>query len=126
LAVVSQRLVRLNCPNCSATDSPAPDQFEWFRGRVSGEELNLAKFRKGKGCVRCNGSGYSGRRGVFETVEMTPELAIGIQQSESSAFERAARAQIGTYTMERNAIEMVLTGETTIEEALKVAAGGEM
>jgi MSHA biogenesis protein MshE len=95
-----------------------------LRQRVTAEELNLAKFRKGKGCVRCNGSGYSGRRGVFEIVEMTPDLAIGIQHADASAFERAARTQIGGYTMERNAIELVLTGETTIEEAIKIAAGG--
>jgi MSHA biogenesis protein MshE len=126
LAVLSQRLVRLNCPNCSVPDTPPPEQLDWFKARVNEEEMNLAKFRKGKGCVRCNGSGYSGRRGVYEIIEMTPELAIAIQHADPSSFERAARAQIGKHTMERNAIELILTGESTIEEALKVAAGAEV
>ncbi|MBE7939295.1 MULTISPECIES: GspE/PulE family protein [Ramlibacter] len=126
LAVVSQRLLRLNCPNCAANDEPTADHLEWFRQHVSEEEINLAKFRKGKGCVRCNGSGYLGRRGVFEIIEMTPELAVSLQHSDPSEFERQARIQIGQYTMERNAVELVLTGETTIDEAIKIAAGGEM
>jgi MSHA biogenesis protein MshE len=123
LAVVSQRLVRMVCSNCAVADRPAPDQLDWFGHRVGEKELSLAKFRKGRGCVRCNGSGYFGRRGVFEIIEMTSDLALAIQHADPGAFERAANAQIGTYTMERNAHELVLTGETTIEEAMKLAAG---
>jgi MSHA biogenesis protein MshE len=122
LAVVSQRLIRVNCPNCVNEYTPAPGEMEWFKARVRGEELNLAKFRQGRGCVRCNGLGYFGRRGVFEVVEMTPQLALGIQRGEASLFERAAREQIGQYTMERNAYEMVLTGETTVSEAMRLSA----
>jgi MSHA biogenesis protein MshE len=91
---------------------------------VSPEELSLAKFRRGKGCVRCNGVGYFGRRGVFEVVEMNHQLALAIQGSDPSEFERLARQQIGTYTIERNAHELVLTGETTISEAMTVVSGG--
>jgi MSHA biogenesis protein MshE len=125
LAVVSQRLVRVNCPNCVTDYAPTPGELEWFTSRVRPEELALARFRHGRGCVRCNGVGYFGRRGVFEVVEMTPELALGIQRGEASSFERAAREQIGAYTMERNAFEMVLTGETTISEAVRLSSGAE-
>jgi MSHA biogenesis protein MshE len=125
LAVVSQRLVRLNCAYCVADARPTADHLEWFRTRVSADELNLARFRQGKGCVRCNGVGYFGRRGVFEIVEMTQPLAVTIQRGDPSGFERLAREQIGRYTMERNAVELVLSGETTIDEAMKVSMGGE-
>jgi MSHA biogenesis protein MshE len=124
LAVVSQRLVRMVCPNCAISAPPPPEHLEWFRSRVSPEELSLAKFRHGKGCVRCNGVGYFGRRGVFEVVEMNHQLALAIQGSDPSEFERLARQQIGTYTIERNAHELVLTGETTISEAMTVVSGG--
>ena len=124
LAVVSQRLVRLICMNCGVPADPSPEHLEWFRTRVSPQELSLAKFRRGKGCVRCNGVGYFGRRGVFETVEMTQQLALAIQR-DPAEFERLAREQIGTYTIERNAHELVLTGETTIAEAMTVTMGGD-
>jgi MSHA biogenesis protein MshE len=124
LAVVSQRLVRLICPNCAIAADPPPEHLEWFRSRVSPQELSLAKFRRGKGCVRCNGVGYFGRRGVFEVVEMNQQLALAIQRADPSEFERLAREQIGTYTIERNAHELVLTGETSISEAMAVTSGG--
>jgi MSHA biogenesis protein MshE len=124
LAVVSQRLVRLVCMNCGVPADPSPEHLEWFRTRVTPQELSLAKFRRGKGCVRCNGVGYFGRRGVFETVEMTQPLALAIQR-DPAEFERLAREQIGTYTVERNAHELVLTGETTIAEAMTVTMGGD-
>jgi len=123
LAVVSQRLIRVNCPNCVEEYTPAAEEMEWFKSRVRGEELNLARFRRGRGCVRCNGVGFFGRRAVFEIVEMTSQLALGIQRGEASAFDRAAREQIGPYTMERNAYELVLTGESTIAEAMRLSVG---
>ncbi|WP_158290226.1 GspE/PulE family protein [Ramlibacter sp. WS9] len=126
LAVVSQRLVRLICGNCAAPYTPSPEHLAWFKSRVSEEELSLAKFRHGKGCVRCNGVGYFGRRGVFEVVEMTPPLALAIQQPDPSTFEPLARDQIGIYTIERNAHELVLAGETTISEAMTVTMGGDL
>jgi MSHA biogenesis protein MshE len=108
-----------------ADAAPSPEHLEWFRPRVSASELSLAKFRRGKGCVRCNGVGYFGRRGVFEIVEMNAQLALAIQRGEPSHFEQLAREQIGPYTMERNAYELVLSGETTIPEAMAVSMGGE-
>jgi MSHA biogenesis protein MshE len=125
LSVVSQRLVRLICNYCAAPHTPPPEQLAWFKNCVSEQELSLAKFRKGRGCVRCNGSGYLGRRGVFEVFEMNQELALTLQNAGPSEFEKKVREQIGTYMMERNAHEMVLAGDTTIEEAMNVAAGGD-
>jgi MSHA biogenesis protein MshE len=125
LGVLSQRLVRLVCKYCAHPVTPPPEKLEWFRQRVGAEELSLAKFRAGRGCVRCSGSGYLGRRGIFEVVEMTQELAVALQHADPGNFERAARAQIGRYTMERNAHELALSGETTIDESMNVTAGGE-
>ena len=125
LAVVSQRLIRLICANCSVPAAPSPEHLEWFKTRVNEQELSLAKFKRGKGCMRCNGVGYFGRRGVFEVIEMTREMAVAIQQSDPSGFERLARQQVGVYTIERNAYELVLAGETTISEAMTVTMGGD-
>jgi type II secretory ATPase GspE/PulE/Tfp pilus assembly ATPase PilB-like protein len=55
---------------------------------------------------------------------MNQQLALAIQRADPSEFERLAREQIGTYTIERNAHELVLTGETSISEAMAVTSGG--
>jgi MSHA biogenesis protein MshE len=122
LAVLSQRLLRLICTRCAEPTIPPADELAWFKHHVGEEEVSLAKFRRGKGCVRCNGVGYSGRRGVFEIIEMTQPLADALQHGDPMAFDRLARQQIGTHTLVRNALELVLAGETTIAEAMTVAA----
>ena len=119
LAVVSQRLLRLICRYCAAPDVPRPEEMEWFRHFV-GDEIAQAKFQRGKGCTRCNGIGYSGRTGVFEMVEMNAPLAAAIHDGDSARFERAAREQLGRNTIGRRALELVLAGETTIDEAMQV------
>ena len=126
LAVVSQRLLRVTCSNCSEPATPAAEELVWFRQHVSEQELSLANFRHGKGCVRCNGVGYSGRRGVFEVIEMTAALGEALQHGSPLEFERMARLQMGGHTLERNAIDLVLAGDTTIAEAMTVVMQGEL
>ncbi len=126
LAVLSQRLVRVICAHCSEPAAPAEAELVWFRHHASEEELSLANFRHGKGCVRCNGVGYSGRRGVFEVIEMTAALGVALQHGSPLEFERMARQQMGGNTLERNAINLVLAGDTTIEEAMSVVMQGEL
>jgi len=121
LAVLSQRLLRLICTHCAEPSTPAADELAWFKHHVNEEELSLAKFRRGRGCVRCNGVGYSGRHGVFEIIEMTPPLAEALQGGDPMTFDRLARAQLGNNTLVHNAIEMVLEGQTTVAEAMTVA-----
>ena len=122
LAVLSQRLLRQICTRCAEPATPPADELAWFRHHVGEEEQSLAKFMRGRGCVRCNGVGYSGRRGVFEIFEMTPVLAEALHRGDPMTFDRLAREQIGPHTLVRNALEMVLAGQTTIAEAMTVAA----
>jgi len=124
LAVVSQRLMRLGCRYCSEPHAPRPEVLDWIR-RYLGDEIGQANYQRGKGCTRCNGSGYSGRTGVFEMIEMTPPLAAAIHANDPLRFERAAREQLGRDTLGRRAIGLVLSGESTIEEALQVVTSTE-
>ncbi len=124
LAVLSQRLVRVICSRCSEPAAPAVAELVWFRHHASEQELSLANFRHGKGCVRCNGVGFSGRRGIFEVIEMTAALGEALQHGNPLEFERLARLQMGGKTLKRNAIDLVLAGDTTIEEAMSVVIQG--
>ncbi len=124
LAVISQRLMRLICRYCTEPYAPRPEELQWV-GHYAGGEVAQAKFRRGKGCTRCNGAGYSGRTGVFEIVEMTAPLATAIHGGEPREFERVAREQLGRDTVGQRALDLVLAGETTIAEAMRVVTSAE-
>jgi len=121
LAVLSQRLLRRVCKHCAAPATPSAEELAWLRYHVADQEAAAAKLMQGQGCARCNGVGYSGRRGVFEIIEMTAPLAQALQSEDPTVFDRLAIAQLGTNTLVRNALDMVLAGETTIAEAMTVA-----
>jgi MSHA biogenesis protein MshE len=85
------------------------------------EELSLAKFLKGRGCSRCNGVGFSGRRGVYELLEMTQVLTDALQGADPQLIDKLAREQIGRRTLAHAAVTMVLEGRTTAAEAMTIA-----
>jgi MSHA biogenesis protein MshE len=121
LGVVSQRLLRVICQDCTAPYQPSVDELAWARHHL-GADLSKANFRKGEGCSRCNSSGYSGRIGVYELLEMTNSLATIIHNGDPVAFEVAARKALGANSLESSALSLVARGETTIAEAMSVVA----
>ncbi|MES2564754.1 MAG: GspE/PulE family protein, partial [Pseudomonadota bacterium] len=68
--VIAQRLVRTVCASCAAPYALLPVERQWLALNNS-EPVKLSAYVKGKGCARCNGSGYVGRTGVYEMLEMT-------------------------------------------------------
>jgi MSHA biogenesis protein MshE len=128
LAVLSQRLLRRVCSYCAEPATPTPEQLAWFSYHAPAQAAELGaeqappRFMQGHGCARCNGVGYSGRRGVFEIIEMTGPLAQALQSQDPGVFDRLAQAQMGAHTLVRNALDMVLAGETTLAEAMTVSA----
>lgn len=120
LAVLSQRLIRLNCPRCIEPQPMTQDKRVWLSAYLSPQEIEGATLMHGKGCQHCNSVGYSGRRAVHEVLEITPELAASMQEGNPLAFERAAEAQMGNRTLAHSALELVLRGKTTLAEAMTV------
>jgi len=119
-AVIAQRLVRLNCPHCSADAPPNAHEARWLDAAL-GERWRGQRFRRSGGCAHCNRTGYAGRTGVYEMLEMTPELARAANQSDPNAFLDAARAQLQGRTLTEGALKLVFAGRTTVAEAMKVA-----
>lgn len=113
---VAQRLVRLNCPNCSATYSPDQELLERM-----GLPLD-ATYRIGTGCDTCSRTGYKGRLGIYEVLLITPEIQRMIleQRHSTEIFEEAASQ--GFETMKSDARYKVLQGLTSPEEAARVIA----
>jgi len=120
-AVMAQRLLRVSCLYCVEPYDPPVDERAWLAHHANEEELSLAKFRKGRGCSRCNGVGFSGRRGVYELLEMTDTLTDALQGGDPQLIDKLAREQIGRRTLAHAAVTMVLEGRTTAAEAMTIA-----
>ncbi len=119
-AVIAQRLVRLICESCTEEREPDPQDGRWLEA-VLGSGWAGRKYRHGRGCSHCNGTGYAGRTGVYEMLEMTPDLVRAANKADPNAFIDAARVHLKGRTLTDHAIALVAAGRTTVAEAIKVA-----
>lgn len=119
-AVLAQRLVRRICTSCSVPASLTPQQLSWLQS-MQGNDFQAENYKTGSGCTQCNNTGYHGRIGIFELLEMTPELTDTLRRNDSSAFARAAAAQENFITLTDCALAYARRGLTTIEEVIRVA-----
>jgi len=116
--VLAQRLVRSVCPEC-VSDYRGSAQEQAFLRAVLGARADSAALRHGSGCGTCNRTGYLGRHGVYELLEMTPAVAGALNLGDTDAYLRAAREAIGPLSLARHACELVLAGRTTVREAMR-------
>ena len=120
--VVAQRLVRMVCDECSAPHEPGVQESAWLlHAARAGAAGGAPSYRRGLGCSRCNGTGYSGRSAVYEMLEMTQPLVQAANGGSPVEFVRLAREQMGDATLLGHALSLVGEGRTTIEEATRIA-----
>ncbi len=119
-AIVAQRLVRRVCDKCRSESQPDAGQQAWLRGAL-GEEAAQATFYAGSGCNQCNHTGFRGRIGVYELLEMDATLIDCLRRNDQGGFERAARAQPGYRPLVQHALELARGGVTTVGEAMSLA-----
>jgi MSHA biogenesis protein MshE len=110
----------VNCETCAADVQPSAQEAKWLEA-LAGEAWRGKRLRRGKGCPHCNRTGYVGRTGVYEMLEMTPELVRAANVADPNAFLDAARTQLKGQTLTDSALELVFSGRTTVAEAMKVA-----
>jgi type IV pilus assembly protein PilB len=120
LGVMGLRLVRKVCPNCQQACDPPASQLKL----VPEQYLADAQFRQGSGCEQCNHTGYSGRLPVSEMLVVTePFREAVLKKLPTSALEEIAIQQ-GMRTLWQNGLWRALSGETTLEEIIRVVAAG--
>jgi MSHA biogenesis protein MshE len=121
--VLAQRLLRTVCPHCAAPHEADAHERAWLERHAAVEpaELDLGRLRQGRGCAECNHTGYGGRAGVYEFIEMTQELVEAINHGEPAAFMAAGRRQMAGHTLARDAAELVLAGRSTVHEAMRIS-----
>lgn len=117
-AVIAQRLVRLNCQVCSEPHEPSPAEQAWLNSILEKGESIMPML--GLGCSACNGTGYAGRQGIYELLEMDVELTQAATRSDPAAFMRAARERMHGQTLAHQALELVRQGRTSLTEALRI------
>jgi MSHA biogenesis protein MshE len=119
-AVLAQRLVRVICESCATPHRPTLVEHGWLRAEL-GELVDANRFFHGKGCSHCNGTGYRGRTGVYELLEMTRKVLDAANHPDPGHFLKVAQAEMAGETLRRHAVHLAAQGRTTISEAMRVA-----
>jgi excisionase family DNA binding protein len=119
-AVLAQRLLRMVCPSCKTEYKPSPAGLQ--RLGMSQQEIARAKFYRGSGCDQCRRTGYYGRTGVFELLEIDDRLRELIVQRAPIAEMHKAALEAGMVTMLQDGLEKAKQGVTTVEELVRVLA----
>ena len=120
LAIIAQRLVRLVCESCARPYYPNPFEEAWLKLEL-GESIAGYNFIAGKGCQHCHHTGYRGRVGIYEMLEMNNELVEAIIHGETQKFADLAREQLAKNTLRYNAIMLAITRRTSVTEAMWVS-----
>lgn len=109
VAILAQRLVRIICQNCREFDGDKHD----YEGK-------LVPSYRGKGCEVCFGSGYKGRKGIFELMELNDEIRRLIIRNEDASILTTAARNNGMNTLREDGWNKIAEGFTTVEEVLRV------
>ena len=115
--VLGQRLVRTCCRECRQAYEPDDETLE--RIEMTRDQIGGRPFYFGKGCKTCNGTGYKGRKGVFEYLRMSPPLRELVNDRAPTLIIREKARELGMRTMREDGIRSILDGYTTVDEVLR-------
>ncbi|HMB65950.1 MAG TPA: ATPase, T2SS/T4P/T4SS family [Patescibacteria group bacterium] len=128
--VIAQRLVRKLCVNCRYSQKVKKEDLDLIKNdpkikkifqEKGNKDLEKLRFYKSKGCKVCSHTGYSGRVGVFEVLEMSEKVKKLILEGASSDQIAEAARKEGMKTMFQDGVDKVLNGVTTLEEVIRVS-----
>jgi Type II secretory pathway, ATPase PulE/Tfp pilus assembly pathway, ATPase PilB len=119
-AIVAQRLVRRICPKCKQPYQPDASEHVWLEHLT---EINArdVQFHQGMGCHSCNFTGYQGRIGVYELLELDLPMMDALRSNDAEGFARAARESKGYRPLVHVALDYAKEGITSLDEVLRLA-----
>jgi general secretion pathway protein E len=120
--VMAQRLVRVSCPHCISEDHPNADLLA--ASGINLEQAANMKFYAGRGCGKCRGTGFKGRRAIGEILYLNDEIRELIIARQPIRLIREAAQRNGTRFLRDCALDMVSKGETTLQEINRVTIAG--
>jgi type IV pilus assembly protein PilB len=116
-AILAQRLVRRICTECRTQFQPSDDLLMELQLPI--QQARKYKFYYGKGCARCNNTGYKGRMGIYELMEITDEIRDMISADANvDEIRNVARTQ-GMTTLREAGLKLIFDGHTTIDEIVR-------
>ena len=118
-AIIAQRLVRRVCNDCRVPYLPDHQEISWLK--YLGEDVTEAQFSKGQGCTACNHSGYKGRVGIFELLEMDDAMMDALRVNDTQGFAKAAKNSANFSPLSTMALNYAKQGITSLDEVFKVA-----
>jgi len=119
--VMAQRMVRKICTFCKKEEHVDNDTLDLLN--IPEEQRKTFKMYKGAGCNECNGTGYSGRTGIFEVMPISPAIEKLIVQGAPTTEIRDQAVKEGMMTLRSSALEKLTTGVTALEEVLAETSG---
>ncbi|WP_295759833.1 GspE/PulE family protein [Undibacterium sp.] len=119
-AVLAQRLVRVICESCRQVTPLIATEREWLTAEL-GDSVDQHQYHAGRGCGHCNGTGYRGRIGVYELLEMTAPVVEAAHHADPSHFMKVAKQQMGGRTLRKYAVDLVVSGVSTVAEAMRIS-----
>ncbi|MGN5181117.1 MSHA fimbrial ATPase MshE [Aeromonas veronii] len=119
-AVVAQRLVRRVCEHCVEEKALDEGQATWLTV-LSGEAPGQHTYHKGRGCQSCNFTGYSGRIGVYELLELDQPMMDALRRNDAEGFAKAARQHEHYRPLALTALDYARQGITSVDEVLRLA-----
>jgi len=118
-AVIAQRLVRKICEHCGEDHTPDSQEMQWLT-HLAGEEAKTITYKRGLGCQSCQYSGYRGRIGVFELLEMNEPMMAALKRDDSEAFTQLAKANPTFTPLAQAAFSYAKQGIISVEEVLRL------
>ena len=115
--VLGQRLIRKICTNCRTPYEPSEAVLAQLG--LSPHEIGDKQFHYGKGCDVCNHTGYKGRKGIYELLDITDPIRELINQRAPTVVLKQKAIELGMMTLREDGLRSIYEGETTIEEVLK-------
>ena len=123
-AIIAQRLVRRICEHCSEPTEIDPAKLAWLEKSQS-MDFSQIVFKRGRGCHQCNHTGYRGRVGVYELLELNNATLDALRNNDSAAFTKAALQTPGFIRYARCATDYAKQGVTTVDEVLRLISSGD-
>jgi len=116
-AILAQRLVRRICSNCKEEVIPGADVLADLE--MTSDQMVGKKFYRGKGCDKCNHTGYKGRLGLYELMIMNDDLRDLVMRNASTEELRDLARRNGMITLRDSGMEGIFNGHTTAEEVIR-------
>ncbi len=124
-AIIAQRLIRKLCERCATSHTLDETERVWLSVAAPDVDPAVASFMHGAGCSHCNQTGYFGRLGVFELLEIRADLADALRYGNTSDFSRLARQQDGFRPLVASALDLAVAGETSLAEVINLSGQEE-